>query len=156
MRVLQNRKCVAGYSAVGSEISPTTLLQNVMALGISVCLPYFAHRSAEMQFKAWDPDVALEASPFGFAQPSMASPEIDPDCLLVPMLAYDRQGNRIGQGGGHYDRYLSRFPNSLRIGIAWWQQERIDIVPMPWDVQMNYVATDSAWIDCATMVEGKS
>ncbi len=140
--------CIAGYWAIGSEISPVALLENLVAKGNSVCLPYFTQRGSEMEFRSWVPEHGLEASPFTFAQPPDSSATKIPDCLLIPTLAFDRQGNRIGQGGGHYDRYLSRHPASLRIGLAWWQQERIDIVPEAWDIPLHAVVTDREWIDC--------
>jgi 5-formyltetrahydrofolate cyclo-ligase len=147
VQTLSERSCIAGYWPLGSEISVVALLETLDASGISICFPYFAHRDAEMQFRHWDRYVALEASPFDFAQPSPFCPEVEPDCLLVPLLAFDRFGNRIGQGGGHYDRYFARYPNSLRIGVAWWQQERSDVRPQQWDVKMHIIATDREWID---------
>jgi 5-formyltetrahydrofolate cyclo-ligase len=145
---LSRCRCVAGYWPIGSEVSPTALLVKLVQAGNSVCLPYFTHRGSEMEFRNWVPEHALEASPFTFAQPPCSSATMIPDCLMIPTLAFDRRGNRIGQGGGHYDRYLSQHPDSLRIGLAWWQQERIDIVPEAWDIPLHAVATDREWIDC--------
>ncbi len=147
---LSSRRCVAGYWPIGSEASPIALLKKIASAHVSVCLPYFVQRGSQMEFREWTPDLALERSPFDFAQPPSSSVAMTPDCLLIPTVAFDRDGNRIGQGAGHYDRYLSRYPASLRIGLAWWQQERIDIIPEPWDIPLHAIATDREWIDCAT------
>ncbi len=152
---LSNRRCVAGYWPLRCEISPIALLTALVQRDIAVCFPCFVDRRAQMEFRRWTPDIGLDPSPFDFAQPPLSSPPMVPDCLLVPTLAFDRRGNRIGQGGGHYDRYLARHPEHLRIGVAWWQQERTDIVPEPWDMPLHAIATDREWIDCAT-IEGQT
>jgi 5-formyltetrahydrofolate cyclo-ligase len=155
VQTLSRHKCIAGYWPVGSEISPIEPLLKMASEGHTVCLPYFKHRDSAMLFRCWNTEIELEDSPFGFAQPGPTQPEVEPDCLLVPLLAFDRYGNRIGQGGGHYDRYFASFPNNLRIGVAWWQQERSDLVQQLWDVQMNMIATNREWIECSPKEKGQ-
>lgn len=154
MMAVKDMRCIAGYWAVGSEIPVSALLDRIRAHDIAICLPYFAKRGSAMTFRVWEPIRELEPSPFGFLQPSQSCEEGFPDALLVPMLGFDRSGNRLGQGGGHYDRYLSRHVNTLRVGVAWSCQEQFDMTMQPWDVPMHAIATEREWIECR-MIQDK-
>lgn len=90
--------------------------------GHRIALPRFADRAAPMAFHAWvDPydGDALEAGPFGVLQPTAEAPEVTPEVLFLPLLAFTADGTRLGQGGGHYDRWLEAHPATLAIGLAW-------------------------------------
>jgi len=90
--------------------------------GRRVALPWFAERDAPMEFRRWaDPfDLeALEAGPFGIPQPSSDAPVAEPSVLFVPLIAFTAEGGRLGQGGGHYDRWLAAHPETVAIGLGW-------------------------------------
>ncbi len=116
------------------------------AAGCQTALPFIANAVTPMQFLVWEPGDTLETGSFGLQQPAMSSSAVKPDVILVPMIAFDRRGARLGQGGGHYDRALSLLPDAITVGIAWSAQE-IDIVPAdPWDIPLNHILTEKEWI----------
>lgn len=98
--------------------------------GHRIALPWFAGRDAPMQFRLHtDPfgGEDLIPGPFG-PQPEPDADEVEPDVLFVPLVGFTAQGQRLGQGGGHYDRWLAAHPAAARIGLAWDLQE-IDAMP---------------------------
>ena len=131
-----------GYNAVGSELDPLPLTATTRWTDSASARPWFADRSSEMYFRAFDGP--QEPGPFGIPQPSATSPLLEPDTVLVPLLAVDLRGNRLGQGSGHYDRALRRLRSSKRVvavGIAWECQVIDDVPADPWDEPLDFVAT---------------
>jgi 5-formyltetrahydrofolate cyclo-ligase len=119
------------YSATGSEAPSLAYARWFHENGHPLALPWFADRDAPMQFRHWpDPwnDDALEPGPFGMMQPSGSSEVAPPDVLFVPLLGFTVQGDRLGQGGGHYDRWLAAHPDVAAIGLAW-DCQKVDALP---------------------------
>jgi len=90
--------------------------------GHGIALPRFAARDAPMTFATWaDPydEDALEIGPFGMLQPRANAALVTPAVLFVPLIAFTADGARLGQGGGHYDRWLEAHPDTLTMGLAW-------------------------------------
>lgn len=90
--------------------------------GRHLALPWFADRTAPMAFRAWgDPFdfTDLEPGPWGALQPRAEAAELVPDVVFVPLIGFTAGGHRLGQGGGHYDRWLADHPATLPIGLAW-------------------------------------
>jgi 5-formyltetrahydrofolate cyclo-ligase len=138
-------KIVAGYVAVGSEADPSQLLSAAINAGCTAALPYVTSKAAPMQFLQWTPGDVMEDGPFGLKQPAQTATAVSPDVILVPMLAFDANLCRLGQGAGHYDRALSILPDAVAIGIAWSVQET-DLLPAdPWDIPLNAILTEKAW-----------
>jgi len=112
--------------------------------GRGIALPRFAERDAAMAFHAWaDPydEECLETGPFGVAQPGPESEAVTPEVLIMPLLAFTPQGERLGQGGGHYDRWLDAHPETLAIGLAW-DVQLADSLPIePHDRRLAAVVT---------------
>jgi 5-formyltetrahydrofolate cyclo-ligase len=139
-------RTVAAYRAMGSEADPAALLAAAAAAGCTTALPHVTSRSAPMRFLAWSPDDPLEKGVFGLSQPRADSEAVQPDIVLVPLLAFDAAMNRMGQGAGFYDRALSLLPDAVTIGIAWSVQQ-LDRVPTdPWDVPLDAILTERSWI----------
>ena len=140
-------RAVAGYHPMTHEIDPSPLLDALAAEGRVVSLPWFADRDAPMMFRKAP---AVAPGPWGVSQPAPDAPAVRPDVILVPLVAVDRAGNRIGHGRGHYDRALARLRESgpvRTIGIAWDVQVLDGMVPAdPWDIPLDAVATPRRWI----------
>lgn len=145
--LFERAQCVAGYCAVGSEADPLRLLEEAAALGKLIALPFVERRSVPMRFLGWTPGTPLKPGPFGLAQPDRATaPEVAPDLFLAPLLGFDRRLHRLGQGAAYYDRAFARYPDAVRVGVAWSVQE-VEIVPDdPWDVPLHAVLTEREWI----------
>lgn len=146
-QLIERATCVAGYRSVGSEADPAALLAYAAARGKTVALPYVERMSVPMRFLAWSPGDPLVPGPLGLEQPDRASAqEVAPDLFLAPLLGFDRRLHRLGQGAAYYDRAFARYPDAIRVGIAWSAQE-IDMAPDdPWDVPLHAVLTEREWI----------
>ncbi len=147
--LINRHRSIAGYLAVGSEVNILTMLERLAASGISLSLPSVASRDAPLQFRQWSPADTLESASFGFLQPLSAAQTVTPELILVPLVGFDRAMNRLGQGAGHYDRAFVRFPDALRVGVAWSVQEVPDIPTESWDVPLDAILTEKEWISNA-------
>jgi 5-formyltetrahydrofolate cyclo-ligase len=146
---LSAAKNIGSYVPIGSEIQPFSIENWCRKNDKSLYLPWFEDRSSEMIFRFYHDDNPLQPGPFNFLQPSDKAPIAVPELLIIPLLGFDRRLNRIGQGQGHYDRYLAHHPQIIRIGLAHSSQE-IDRLPAePWDVPMHAVLTELEWIEGA-------
>lgn len=137
---------VAGYVAVGSEADPSHLLSAAVKAGCTTALPYVTSKAAPMQFLQWTPGDVTGDGPFGLKQPLADAPIVAPDVILVPLLAFDANLCRLGQGAGHYDRALSLLPDAVAVGIAWSIQETNVLPTDPWDIPLDAILTEKAWI----------
>ena len=130
-------KVVGGYAPLGSEISPLLAMEEARAVGRIVAFPAFDHPAKPFRFRAGDP---LHAGPFGMMQPKKSAPVVEPDVILVPLIAIDSQGTRLGRGKGHYDRALVRLKKSgaRLIGVGWPLQRLTETIPTDaWDVPLD-------------------
>ncbi|MFN4136437.1 MAG: 5-formyltetrahydrofolate cyclo-ligase [Novosphingobium sp.] len=123
---------VGVYLAGESEAPAAAYARHFHEAGHKVALPWFADRSAPMTFRQWlSPwldDLLVEGPWQGIAQPGADAPELVPDVLFVPLVGFSADGARLGQGGGHYDRWLSANPEAVPIGLAW-DCQRVDDLP---------------------------
>ncbi len=130
-------RCIAGYWPIRGEIDPRPLL---LALGRPIALPVTGPRGTALTFRLWQPGDALTAGPFGLSEP--AGSPAEPDVLLVPLLAYDARGNRLGYGGGYYDRTIAA-TGALAIGAAYAGQEVAAVPVGPDDRPLAGVVTEA-------------
>jgi 5-formyltetrahydrofolate cyclo-ligase len=142
----QQGSTVAAYIPVGSEADPMALLRQAHDAGCQTALPYVSSRTSPLQFLRWSPDDELHDGPFGLRQPSTGQPPCAPDVVLVPLVAFDSRLLRLGQGAGHYDRALSLLPICYKVGIAWSVQQADGLPNDPWDVPLDAILTEKAWI----------
>jgi 5-formyltetrahydrofolate cyclo-ligase len=134
-------KVVGGYAPLGSEISPLLATEEARAVGRIVAYPAFDHPAKPFRFRAGDP---LQPGPFGIMQPKLRAPVVEPDLVLVPLIAVDRRGTRLGRGKGHYDRALMalRKSGARLIGVGWQLQRLDDLIPADdWDVPLHAYAS---------------
>jgi 5-formyltetrahydrofolate cyclo-ligase len=142
-------RIVAGYHPLKDEISPYPILDG-LAPGQRAALPWFQGRDSRMIFREAP---AIEPSPWGVLQPSGEAEALAPDTVLVPLVAADRKGTRIGHGKGHYDRALAHLREGggpvFTIGLGW-EPQIVDgpLEPDSWDVPLDAIATPREWIDC--------
>jgi 5-formyltetrahydrofolate cyclo-ligase len=112
--------------------------------GHTIALPHFAMRDAAMTFRHYtDPhgQTDLASGPFGMMQPGEDAKPLTPDVLFVPLVGFTALLERLGQGGGHYDRWLAEHPAATAIGLAWDAQLCESLPTEPHDRQLNAVIT---------------
>jgi 5-formyltetrahydrofolate cyclo-ligase len=134
-------RVVGGYSPLGGEISPLLAMEEARAVGAIVAFPAFSDPAKPFRFLAGDP---AAGGPFGILQPRPTAPPVEPDLILVPLIAVDRRGTRLGRGKGHYDRVLAplRRQGARLIGVGWALQRLSEEIPRdPWDVPMDGFAS---------------
>ncbi|WHO40588.1 5-formyltetrahydrofolate cyclo-ligase [Sphingobium sp. AP49] len=146
-RRIADAHIVALYMGLDDEAPAQRLAAQLGVMGKTVALPRVLDRLGSMEFLAWRPEDPLFPGPFGTSHPDPDGGAIAPDVIFAPLLGFDRAMNRLGQGGGYYDRAFARFPDALRIGLAWSAQE-LDAVPAdPWDLPLDMVLTESTLIE---------
>lgn len=132
------------YHATAVEAPTTGYARWFYENGRQLALPWFADRNAVMTFRAWtDPfDLSdLEPGPWGTLQPRATAAELVPDVAFVPLVGFTAAGHRLGQGGGHYDRWLAAHPATVAIGLAW-DAQLCDSLPLePHDHPLAAVVT---------------
>jgi 5-formyltetrahydrofolate cyclo-ligase len=132
---------VAAYSPMKDEISPLPAMARAAWAHLRLTFPFFVDRDSRMTFRAGTP---VDPGPWGILQPAADAEIASPDFILMPLVAVDAAGNRIGMGKGHYDRALPglRAAGARLIGCGWGFQ-RIDeaLAPDPWDVPLDGFAS---------------
>jgi 5-formyltetrahydrofolate cyclo-ligase len=141
---------IAGFMPLKSEINPLPLLQKLAAKGAQLALPAIAGRGKPLIMRAWRLGEALDRGQWGIREPKPEAPEVYPTILLVPMLAFDRSGHRIGYGAGYYDMTIARLRQRqpvTAVGIAFAAQEVPKIPATPRDARLDLVLTEREVID---------
>ncbi|MBU2134644.1 MAG: 5-formyltetrahydrofolate cyclo-ligase [Alphaproteobacteria bacterium] len=141
---------VAGYIAQGAELDPGPLMAVLAKTGVSLALPAAASRDAPLIFRAWTPGAALSPDAFGIPAPLADQPQVSPTALIVPLLAFDRRGGRLGQGAGVYDRAIAALGAGYRpflLGLAYAGQEVEDLPLEPHDQRLDAILTEAGLIE---------
>ena len=139
-------RALSAYLPVRAEFDVTPILRHAHARGCPTCLPVVLGRGRPLSFRRWAPGEPLVDGTFGIAIPPPEAETLDPAILLVPMLAFDGEGYRLGYGGGFYDRTLAlrraRGPAALAVGVAFAGQ-RIERVPRNTeDERLDWIVTE--------------
>ncbi|HYI72735.1 MAG TPA: 5-formyltetrahydrofolate cyclo-ligase [Skermanella sp.] len=136
----------AGYWPIGTELDVRHTLSHLDLIGFGCALPVVVAKGEPLAFRTWTPQTPMERSGLGILAPAATVPEVDPDVLLVPLLAFDRAGYRLGYGAGFYDRTLERLRRSkpvMAIGIGFAGQE-VDNVPRDrYDQPLDWLVTEN-------------
>ncbi|MBN9290336.1 MAG: 5-formyltetrahydrofolate cyclo-ligase [Hyphomicrobium denitrificans] len=142
---------VSGFAAINDEINPAPLMTWLQAEGFRLALPVMQGRGKPLLMRAWTPGDTMNVAAWGIAEPMEDKPAVDPDILLVPLLAFDARGYRLGYGGGFYDRTLQRLRKLkpiVAVGLAY-NELRVDAVPAEsYDERLDWVLTPSGPIHC--------
>lgn len=144
---------IAAYWACDGELEPRPLLERVWAAGRCLYLPVLS--DASLRFAPYHPDTPLRRNRFNIPEPDMPSTEcLEPaelDLVISPLVAFDASGNRLGMGGGFYDRsfaflrdphYRGRRPCLLGLGYEF--QKVAELPRQPWDVPLGAAVTEAA------------
>jgi 5-formyltetrahydrofolate cyclo-ligase len=148
---------VAGYWASHGELPLNLVIPPLATRGQQFLLPVTGP-GRQLRFAPWKPGDAVEANRYGIPEPVLPGELFEPfqlDLVLVPLLGFDRRGNRLGHGGGYYDRGFAFLNEQVRptepllVGIAYAFQELPEVDEQDWDVPLDFVATERELIDCS-------
>lgn len=146
---------VAAFLAFDGEADILPALTVLAQLGVKLALPVVtdAPGKSVITMREWHPADALAPNRFGIAEPAN-SPEVhvtDIDLVLVPLVGWDRAGNRLGMGASFYDRLFQPFverDRPTRMGVAY-ELQRVDSIPSePWDIRLHGILTENGWSSC--------
>jgi len=143
---------VSGFMPIKSEINPLPLMRKLAAAGARLALPVVAGAGRPLVMRGWAFGEPLTAGVWGIRQPPPEAPVVAPDIMLVPLLAFDRFGHRIGYGAGYYDLTIAALRAGKPIiaaGIAFAAQEIAAVPATPRDARLDLVLTEREAIDCS-------
>lgn len=135
---------LSGYLPIRTEIDPTPTMAEAAAYGL-VGVPVIVGRGQPLRFSKWETDAALKEGPFGVMVPAEES-YFDPEILIVPLIAFDASGGRLGYGGGFYDRTLEglrRARATLAIGFAYDAQQTDNLPLEATDQPLDMLVTET-------------
>ncbi|MBL8708216.1 MAG: 5-formyltetrahydrofolate cyclo-ligase [Rhodospirillaceae bacterium] len=138
---------VSGYWPLEGEIDVRPVLAALDALGHPVGLPVVVAKGEPLRFRRWHPSDVMVMGSFKVLTPPEGAPDVIPQVLLVPLLAFDPDGYRLGYGGGFYDRTLAKLRaagHALAVGVAYAAQELAAVPRGPHDEPLDYVVTERA------------
>lgn len=142
---------VSAYYPIGSEIDPSPIVEALWQRGIQTCLPRIIGGERGLKFAEWNRQTKLVTAKFGTVEPDENSRELTPNIVIVPLLAFDQTGNRMGYGQGHYDetlRQLREKGDVLAIGLAYAEQAVLLALPTePHDQKLDMVITPQRIFD---------
>jgi 5-formyltetrahydrofolate cyclo-ligase len=141
---------VAVYRAFGSEIDPRPLGEELRRLGWRLALPASEEAHTPVVFRSWQAGDRLAPDAMGIAAPLASAAEVQPDVVVAPLIAFDRRGGRLGQGGGYYDRTIQALrkasPAPAFVGLAFSIQEVAHVPVESHDQRMDAILTEKEFI----------
>ncbi len=139
----------SAYCRIRSEIDPMPLMLALVEAGFRLCVPVIDAREMPLRFREWTPATQLVPGPFGARVPAEGD-WLEPELLIVPLLAFDAAGRRLGYGGGYYDRTLARLrgrPGMVRaVGLAYAAQEMQAVPADETDQRLDAIVTEAGVI----------
>jgi len=133
-----------------SEINPLPLMRKLARQGAKLALPAIMGRGKPLAMRAWEFDAPLERGQWGIREPKADATLVEPDILLVPLLAFDRSGHRLGYGAGYYDLTITQLRARkpiVAIGLGFAAQEVPVIPTTTHDARLDLVLTEREAID---------
>lgn len=140
-------RIVAGYMAMRGEVDLLPFFKSLATSKTRIALPVTQAESRRMLFRLWQPGDGLMPSGLGMREPLPEAPECAPDLVLVPLLAFDRTGHRLGYGKGYYDATLAHL-RAQAIGIAYALQEAPSLPAESHDMRLDSIITEKEMITC--------
>ena len=141
---------VSGFSPLKTEVNPIPLLRKLADAGAQLALPVVAGRGKPLIMRAWSFGELLDSGVWGIREPKGDAAEVAPDILLVPLLAFDRHGHRVGYGAGYYDMTIAKLravKAVVAVGIAYAAQEIGEVPVTSRDARLDLVLTEREVID---------
>ena len=142
---------VSGFSPIADEFRVWPLLRGLAGEGYQLALPVMQGKARPLLFRAWTPGDAMDKAVWNIAEPKPDKPALDPDILIVPLLAFDRAGWRLGYGGGFNDRTLRDLRARkaiVAVGLAF-DEQQVDAVPhLDYDERLDWVLRPSGPLRC--------
>jgi 5-formyltetrahydrofolate cyclo-ligase len=141
---------VSGFMPLKSEINPLPLMRKLADAGARLTLPAIDGRGKPLIMRAFAFGDALDSGQWGIREPKPEALEVAPDIMLVPLLAFDRSGKRVGYGAGYYDMTIAKFRAMkpvIAVGIAYAAQEIADVPVTERDARLDLVLTERETID---------
>ena len=141
---------VSGFMPMKSEINPVPLMRKLADAGATLALPVVAGKGKPLIMRAWSLGEPLASGVWGIREPKPEAPEVFPDILIVPLLAFDRRGHRIGYGAGYFDMTIAALRARKPVvaaGIAFAAQEIAEVPTTPRDARLDLVLTERELID---------
>jgi len=135
---------VAGYMPMRTELDPLTAMAD-LAMDAEVGVPVIAGKGQPLLFHRWTPDAVMVDGPFGARVPRDGQPMV-PEVVIVPLVAFDQTGNRLGYGGGFYDRTLEKLRASgpvFAVGYGWAAQEASELPLEATDQRLDAIVTEA-------------
>jgi 5-formyltetrahydrofolate cyclo-ligase len=142
---LPDQAIIAFYLPQTDEIDPLPLIKFIYEHGHVLCLPAVEEKGRPLVFRAYRFGDPFKIGSLGLAEPQSAAPIVKPDVLIVPVVAFDRQGNRLGQGGGYYDMTIAKLRASgpvMAIGVGFAIQEVPSLPVEAHDMRLDAIVTD--------------
>ena len=137
------KKCIGGYFPVNYEIDDLEILKKLKKKKYQISLPVIK-KNLDMDYYSWSFDDPLKINQYGIPEP-FSKKLIYPDILLVPLVAFDKNLNRLGYGGGYYDRVIDKLSKKkyiLKIGLALSVQKINNVPVTKYDKKLDYIVTD--------------
>jgi 5-formyltetrahydrofolate cyclo-ligase len=141
---------ISGFSPLKTEINPLPLMRKLADRGAQLALPVVAGRGKPLIMRAWAFGAPLGSGVWGIREPVPDVPEVEPDILLVPLLAFDREGQRIGYGAGYYDMTIAALRAKkpvVAVGVAYAAQEIAAVPVTARDARLDLVLTEREVLD---------
>lgn len=139
----------SGFWSMGDELDVKPLLAALHERGYALGLPVVVARGRPLVFRRWRPGTVLEPAAFGLLQPGADQPEITPDLVITPLLAFDRRGHRLGYGAGYYDMTLADLRRRGRVvaaGVGFAAQAVDELPVTERDQPLDWMVTEEkAW-----------
>jgi 5-formyltetrahydrofolate cyclo-ligase len=146
-------RIVAAYLPQGAELDPKPVLDAILGFDpgfATPVLPVALDRGSPLSFRYWNPEDPLVPDACGIPAPPPSAPALAPNLVIAPLLAFDRKGGRLGQGGGHYDRTLAHLRRErpvFMLGLGFAGQELEEIPVEPHDQRLDAILTETDYIE---------
>ena len=152
-RIYKRSRVIGSYYSINSEIQTRELNNNILRSGKKLCFPIMKSKNKPLEFRIVNKKTKLITNKFNILEPSARSKLVSPDLLLVPCIAYNYLGKRLGYGGGYYDRTIKKLKNKSKISskfitiiVAFYKQKRKILKTNKFDQKCSYILTEKGLV----------